>query len=78
MRLEVRRKLWLGDVRRVGLMIKEAAHKRNQIGLLLPPTCHVWAAIYLERKGSHDPQSWNNTNPTLKLLNLSSDLLPDT
>ena len=51
-------------------LIKEAAHKRNQIGLfcLPPPTCHVWAAIYLHRKPSHDPQSWNNTNPPLKLL----------
>lgn len=52
-------------------LIKEAAHKRNQIGLFSlssPPTCHVWAAIYLHRKPSHDPQSWNNTNPPLKLL----------
>lgn len=44
-------------------LIKEAAHKRNQIGLLCfsfsPPTCHVWAAaaIYLQRKRCHDPQS---------------------
>ena len=40
-------------------LIKEAAHKRNQIGLLLPSTCHVWAAaaIYLQRKRCHDPQS---------------------
>ena len=51
-------------------ILEEAAHKRNQIGLfcLPPPTCHVWAAIYLQRKRSRDPQSWNNTNPPLKLL----------
>ena len=61
-------------------LIKEAAHKRNQIGLLClpPPTCHVWASIYLHRKRSHDPQSWNNTATHPSNCSLFSDLLLDT
>ena len=56
MRLEVRRKLWLGDVRRGGPMIKEAAHKEIKLASSPP---HVSCL------GSHLPGAEGESRPPI-------------
>ena len=85
----MKRKLWCGMLKAQGgdnnmtsraraRLIKEAAHKRNQIGLLClllhPPTCHVWTRPFTCGRRVTTPNLGTiHTHPSK-----SSELLLDT